>query len=117
MGSADKMASGENRREGALGDNAISALRADFETLRDDIEMLKTDLVRTSRAASSAAADGIDRGADAVSDRAREAFGVARRAGAETTDDVRSRVQDNPLYSVGAALIAGLVVGQLFGRR
>lgn len=98
-------------------ERVIKALQSDFEALRKDIDRLKNNAMSNSETIASDAARRLERELEELTVRAREAIDDAGKASREQVDEVRTRVRENPLSSVGGALAIGLMVGRLMGRR
>lgn len=92
---------------------ATSSQSSDTETLRSDLEALREHLTTISRTVSAMAAEMGSEAAQRLHAGADEVKARAKRA----TQSVEHSVSEQPLTSVLAAFVIGLVLGVLFGRR
>ena len=85
----------------------------EFDTLRADIQQLRTDFASINRTVRDLAGS---LGSEAY-ERVREKAGEARERAEEATEAVTRTIGDRPLASVAIAFVVGLLMGLLFGRR
>ncbi len=95
------------------GADVSSATRQTLENAKSDIQGRLSDV----KEAAQHTYDEVKGAATATAQAAREGYQALRREATEQfesySEEVRHYVRDNPLKSVGAALLAGVVVGML----
>jgi ElaB/YqjD/DUF883 family membrane-anchored ribosome-binding protein len=93
--------------------NGTTAVKADYEALKNDIRMLRADLSALVQDTGKVAADEARRQAA----KAGKVADVAAKQVAQYRTVVEDKVRDHPFAAIGIALAAGFIVASLGRRR
>lgn len=93
--------------------NGASAVKADYEALKNDIKLLRADLASLVQDTGKVAADEARRQAA----KAGKVADVAVKQAAQYRSIVEDKVRDHPFAAIGIALAAGFIVASLGRRR
>ena len=89
------------------------AMRQDVDTLKGDINQIRSDIGEMSQHLMGRAREGVDMARERVG----EALGVAQDRGEQALKTVQHQIEDHPITSVFVALGVGLLIGGLFFRK
>jgi hypothetical protein len=95
--------------ETSIGKSRANGGKPDLETIRDDLDALKTDLGGLLRHVKSGTVDG-------VSDEAKRLYGKLTSQSEETLETVARQIEEKPLASLLIAFGIGFIAGRILSR-
>lgn len=92
-------------------------LRADIDTLKTDLEVLKRDIGQIAQSLKGSATARAEQELDGVRKRASRLADDLQSQGREQLRSFEAQIEERPLASLALAFAIGLIFGKMFDRR